>query len=134
MTARKHEHLKLLAATSRADRAVLELSVFLAMDKPPPPPSWMANIEAVKEWNRLAPVLVANQLLNTGNINVFAQLCAIHGHLIKAWATNTPPTAALISAYRGLSSELGLLGMAIPIGKPDKANRFANHANQRKGV
>lgn len=134
MTARKHEHLKLLTGTARADRAILEVSAFSAMDKAPAPPSWMVNLEAVKEWNRLAPLLVTNQLLNDGNINVFAQMCAIHGHLINAWASDTPPTAALISAYRGLSSSLGMLGMAIPLANPDKANRFANHANQRKGV
>lgn len=130
MTARRHDHLKLLSGTGRPDRAAPETSALPTLDAIPSPPTWLTSIDAVKEWNRLASVLVANRLLTSGNVGLFGQLCALHGCLIQAWASDTAPTAALISAYRSLCNELGLSSMSLPA-HADKPNRFSNNAKLR---
>lgn len=131
MTARRPDHLKLLAGTARADRAAPETAALPPIGDAPPAPDWLPNAFAANEWRRLAPVLVANKLLNDGNLNVFAQLCALHGRLVQLWTAGATPTAAMISAFRALSGELGLLSMSLPAAKPK--NRFARHARLRRG-
>lgn len=129
MTARRHDHLKLLSGTGRPDRAAPETPALPVLDAVPSAPPWLTNIDAVKEWNRLAGVLVANRLLHDGNISVFAQLCALHGRLVQIWNDRETPTAALLAGYRSLSASLGLLGMALSA-HADKPNRFANNAKR----
>lgn len=126
MSARKPTTLKLLAGTGRPDRAAPAMPALPVLDTVPSPPAWMANTVAISEWLRLAPVLVANRLLHHGNIGLLGQLCALHAHLIQAWASDTPPTAALISAFRGLAGDLGLSSMALP-SPAGKMNRFSNN-------
>lgn len=130
MTARRHDHLKLLSGTGRPDRAAPETPALPVLDSVPPPPLWMTNLNAMKEWNRLAPALVANRLLHEGNIAMLGQLCALHGHLVQMWIEGETPTAALLSAYRALSVALGLSSMALspPVNKP---NSFANNRRLR---
>lgn len=126
MSARKAPHLKLLSGTSRPDR-VLPAGVSLPpLDVSPEPPDWLPNAHAVREWNRLLPVMMANRLLNAGNVGLFAQMCALHGHLVTAWATGEAPTAAMISTHRATCAALGLLGMTLP--EPAaKPNVFSNN-------
>lgn len=130
MTARRPDHLKLLAGTARPDRAAPATPALPAIEAVPPPPPWMTNLHAVKEWNRLAPVLVACKLLNAGTVGLFAQMCAVHGRLVQMWAEGSTPTAALLSAYRALCNELGLSSMTLPAAV-DKSNRFLNIGKRR---
>jgi len=94
----------------------------------------LTNLDAVREWNRLAPVLTANRLLHEGNIGLLAQLCAVHGRLVKIWSGEGSANAALVVAYRMLSNSLGMLGWDMPqSARPDnrqskQANRFASNA------
>jgi hypothetical protein len=120
----KREALKVLSNTQRNDRKVIEISAFTALDEVPPPPDWLINESAVSEWNRLAPILVRYQMLNVGNVTMLQHLCAIHGWMVKAWQSDEPPTAAFLTAYRLLSTDLGLSGMALKIPNPVKASRF----------
>lgn len=129
MTARKPPSLKLIAGTSRGDRAAPDGPALPAIDSVPPAPNWLPNAHATREWKRLAPVLVINRLLHAGNISAFAQLCALHGKLVSMWSAGETPNASLLSAYRGLSGELGLLSMSVPVMKRD--NRFTNNAKRR---
>ena len=130
MTARKHDHLKLLAGTGRADRAAPATPALPALDAVPTAPAWLTNIDAVREWRRLAPVLVVNRLLHEGNVAMLGQLCALHGRLVEMWTGGETPTAALLSAYRALSVSLGLSSMALspPANKP---NRFLLNGKRR---
>lgn len=130
MTARKPDHLKVITGTARPDRALPPKPALPALEGVPPAPDWLPNAFAANEWRRLAPVLVANRLLHDGNVNVFGQLCALHGRLVQMWAAGTIPTAALLSAYRALSVAMGLTHMTLPApaGKP---NRFILNGKKR---
>ena len=131
MTARKPDRLKLLAGTARPDRTSPGAPALPLLDAVPSAPAWLVNLDALREWHRLAPVLVANRLLHAGNLGVFGQYCALHGHLIAAWQSDLTPTAAMLSAYRALSVALGLAGMALSAPADSKPNRFAEIANRR---
>jgi len=131
MTYRKPASLKLLANTARPDRAESAPLALPALDSVPPAPTWMTNLDSIREWQRLAPVLTVNRLLHEGNIAMLGQLCALHGRLVEMWTGGKTPTAALLSAYRGLCNTLGLSGMALAP-PADKPNRFANNGTKRR--
>lgn len=123
MTARKPDHLKLLTGTARADRVAPATPALPPIDAVPIPPAWLTNLEAVREWHRLAPVMVACKLLNTGNLQILVQVCALHGRLVEMWTAGATPTAALIMAFRKLSNDLGLTNIQTPT-PAAKPNRF----------
>ena len=126
MTARRPPVLKLLAGTSRPDRAAPEGSALPALDGVPPAPGWMTNPHARREWRRLAPILTANKLLTAGNLGIFVQLCALQGRLVETWVDGATPTAALLMTHRAHCVSLGLLGMTpLPAAKP--GNAFTNN-------
>lgn len=127
MTTRKPASLKLLAGTARADRAAPATPALPAIDTTPNPPLWLTNVDAVKEWRRLSPILVANHLLHQGNVSLLGQLCALHGRLVEMWTGGATPTAALLSAYRGLYNAMGLSSMALQAPADPKTNRFLRH-------
>lgn len=130
MTARKPDHLERLAGTARPDRAARETTNLPAVNGVPRPPSWLTDADGLKEWRRLGPTLTACKLLNAGNVELFAHFCALHGRLVATWAAGETPTAALISAYRALSRELGLLG--VPVFMAKVTNRFSRNARFAK--
>ncbi len=131
MAARRPPSLKLIAGTSRPDRAAPVGPALPALVRVPPAPGWLPNAHATQEWRRLAPALVANKLLHAGNIGAFGQACALCGKLVALWAAGETPTAALVNAYRSLCNDLGLSGWALPA-HVNKSNRFSNNANPRK--
>lgn len=96
----------------------------------PKPPQWLPNVHAVKEWKRLAPILVANKLLHEGNVGGFGQLCALHGKLTQLWAAGETPKPPLLLQYRQLINDYGLTPLAqarIKTGfteASNKTNRF----------
>lgn len=130
MTARKPDYLKLLAGTARGDRVAPTTPALPPLRGVPAAPPWLTNLDAVKEWHRLAPVLTVNRLLTPGNVGLFAQMCALHGRLVEMWTGGATPTAALISAYRALCNELGLSSMTLPA-PADKPNRFLTNFKRR---
>lgn len=79
-----------------------------AITKVPKPPDWLPNAHAVKEWNRLGAILVANGILNDTSITAFGHLCALHGKLVQIWAFGETPTGFLINQYRSLLSDFGI--------------------------
>jgi len=100
--------------------------VLPAINAVPSAPAWLTNMDAVREWNRLAPVLTANRLLHAGNLGLLAQLCAVHGRLVQIWSSDGRANAALVATYRMLSNSLGMLGWELP--QNAKPNRFANNS------
>lgn len=80
-----------------------------ALTYAPRAPAWMKNIEAVKEWNHITPILVAHGLLHEANITALAHACALHGQLVASWAAGETPSAALLAAYRALANSLCML-------------------------
>jgi hypothetical protein len=134
-------HLKLLRGTlMRPPPQDASTPALPVLDVEPSPPPWLKDAEALREWKRLAPVLTANRLLHEGNIGLLAQLCAVHGRLVKIWSSEGSANAALVMTYRMLSNSLGMLGWELQqSARPDnrqskQANRFAaNAANNVRG-
>src|SRR5207249_1018074 len=94
-------------------------------------PSWESGTRAMG-WNL--------DKLHEGNIGLLAQLCAVHGRLVKIWSSEGSANATLVVTYRMLSNSLGMLGWEGPqSARPDnrqskQANRFAaNAANNVRG-
>jgi hypothetical protein len=117
--------LKLLRGTHRGEAGeAAEGPALPAVDAAPPPPAWLREPEALREWHRLAPLLVANRLLHAGNVGLLAQACAVHGRLARTWQEGGTPPAALVAAYRMLCNSLGMLGWQAP---GSAQNRFADH-------
>lgn len=132
MTARKQPRLKLLAGTSRRDRESPDRPALPPVYDVPRAPHWLSkDLVATREWNRLAAVLVANKLLTVGNLGALGQLCALHGHLTRAWSDGVTPSGSMMAAYRALCVELGLFAMRLPPPVTDKPNRFANFTRGR---
>lgn len=121
-----------LAALLNGNYDARGLEPVRALDPVPTPPRWLKNKDALREWNRLAPILTANGLLNEGNIGLLQQLCAVHGHLVLLWSTGAKANAALIATYRMLSNSPGLLGFNIPSAKP--SNRFTKYSRLPRGA
>lgn len=124
-------HLKLLRGTSQPCRDVAPSTAALPALDTAIAPAWMTDITAVAEFKRLAAVLTVNKLLTAGNTALLAHLVMIHARLMTAWTTSATPSAALMTVYRRMCSDLGLLSMAVPVAKP--GNKFANNAKPRRG-
>jgi hypothetical protein len=101
------------------------------IDGVPTPPSWMTNLDAVKEFQRLAPILAANRLLTQGNVPILGQYCAMHGRLVEMWAAKMTPTASFLNAFRAFANGLGLTSMRLPAVPTTKPNIFAENAKRR---
>src|SRR4051812_9749357 len=70
---RTPRHLRVMRGTlQRCRDDTLHTAGILAFDGTPNPPSWMQNRDALDEWGRLAPLLLANRLLTPGNINALS--------------------------------------------------------------
>lgn len=131
---KKPPGLKVIAGTSRADRAQSKPAELPLVDGVPKPPDWLPNSHAKKEWIRLAPILVANKLLTEGGLSAFGMLCSLHGKLVQLWAAGESPVASMVSQYRNLINDFGLTpvaqGKVKPVGDGQEANRFANRGKR----
>jgi len=126
---RKPTHLRSIAGTVRPDRPEPAGAEFELLDGVPEPLDWLPNIHAVKEWNRLAPILVANRLLATAHLSTLGHLCALHGKLVQLWLAGETPTGHMLAQYNALAGSFGLspqwskkVGVS---GNTDTKNSFA---------
>ena len=108
---KKPPSLKAIAGTVRPFREVAAGMPLPVLDAAPPAPDWL-SVHAVKEWDRLAPMLVANGLLTEGGLSALAVLCALLGDLVRSWAAGIVPKGALLAQYRGLCNDFGLTPIA----------------------
>ena len=129
---RKPANLKAIAGTARPDRekpVEVELPV---LDKAPPAPDWMPNAHAVKEWDRLAALLVANKLLTSADLASLGHLCALHGKIVQLYAAGEAPTASMAGTLRTMQGDFGLSpvarGKVSPAGGDSQAgNKFGKN-------
>jgi phage terminase small subunit len=133
---KKPAGLKVVAGTTRKDRepqSHVDLPVISAV---PPAPDWLPNAHAVKEWDRLAPVLVANKLLTEGSLSPLGNLCALHGKMVQLWAAGEAPVASMVAQYRNLINDFGLTPVAQGKVKavPDKPEGNAFTRNGRRAA
>lgn len=130
MNSRRPTHLKLLAGTARPDRIAPATPALPAINAAPTAPLWLTNLDARREWDRLAGLLTTLGLLHAGNVGLFEQYCGLHGLLAAAWSSGKSPTAALIRAYRGLLADL--MATHLPAPAPGKPNRFLFNGKRRR--
>jgi phage terminase small subunit len=131
----KPTHLKALAGTLEPGREAKNGGIDIdPIDNVPAPLDWLSNGHAVKEWERLAPILVANKLLNDSNLCVFGMLCSVHGKLVQLMNAGECPNGAMLSQYCRLVAEFGLTPASqskIRIGKSEeKSNKFATNGKR----
>lgn len=131
---KKPAGLKVVAGTSRKDREVdsVELPV---IESVPAAPDWLPNAHAVKEWDRLAPILVANKLLTEAGTSALAHLCALHGKIVQLYAAGEAPVASMVSQYRNLINDFGLTpvaqGKVKSVGDKPESNQFARNGKRQ---
>lgn len=135
---KKPHNLKVVAGTARPDRDGPPLVELPVVAEAPPAPDWLPNAHAVREWDRLAPILVANRLLTEAGLSALGQLCALHGSLVQQWSAGLPPNASMVSQYRGLANDFGLTpvaqGKVRPHGDKPVENEFTNNGRKPQSV
>lgn len=110
---RKPTSLKVVAGTDRPCRRPESAPVEIpALDHIPDPPDWLPNAHAVKEWQRLAPILTANKLLTEAGLSALGQLCALHGKVVQLYSAGEAPVASMVAQMRGLMNDFGLTPVA----------------------
>lgn len=135
---KKPHNLKVVAGTARPDRDGPPLVELPVVAEAPPAPDWLPNAHAVREWDRLAPILVANRLLTEAGLSALGQLCALHGSLVQQWSAGLPPNASMVSQYRGLANDFGLTpvaqGKVRPHGDKPVENEFTNNGRKPQSI
>jgi len=130
----KPRQLKILSGTLQPcrDRAA-GIEVTPLTDRPDPP-DWLPNEHAVKEWNRLVPILLSNKLLAEADITALGHMCALHGKLVQLWSAGETPTASLLSTLRGMQADFGLSphsrAKVPPAADNPSGNRFASNGRR----
>lgn len=108
MSAKVPDNIKQLTGTVRKDRENPDALELPTLEEVPAAPDWMPNAHAIKEWNRLAPILVANKLLTEASLGPLGQLCALHGKIVQLYAAGEAPGASLIGTLRNLHNDFGM--------------------------
>jgi phage terminase small subunit len=123
---RKPSHLKLIDGTDQPCRRAPESVELPLVDAIPEPPDWLPNSHAIKEWQRLAPILYANRLLTDVSLSPLAMLCAQHGKILQMYAAGQIPTSAMLAQYRNLANDFALTPIAQGRFKPNPGGRPPN--------
>lgn len=130
----KPPNLKAIAGTERPSRVVDIVDLPLVTETPQAP-DWLPNAHAVKEWDRLAPILVANKLLSKGGTSALGMLCALHGKIVQLYAAGEAPNANMVGQYRGLINDFGLTpvaqGKVRQIGSTEPENPFSKNGKAK---
>lgn len=133
---KKPAALKVIAGTQRKDREPDGAVDLPTITEVPPPPDWLPNGHAIKEWQRLAPILVANKLLTEGGLSALGQLCALHGKVVQLYAAGEAPVASMVAQLRNLTNDFGLTpvaqGKVKPIGEGPAKNAFSNNGGRKR--
>ena len=135
---RKPRALKVVAGTDQPCRDIASPAEIPALDAIPKPPDWLPNAHAVKEWKRLAPILVANRLLTEGGLSALGQLCALHGKVVQLYAAGEAPVASMVAQLRNLINDFGLTpvaqGKVKPVGDAPAKNAFTQNGRRPTGT
>lgn len=131
---RKPDKLKVVAGTDQPCRMNPDGVDFDSLGELPDAPDWLPNAHAVKEWNRLGPILLRASLLTDAGLSAFGQMCALHGKIVQLWAAGESPTGHMLSQYRNLINDFGLTpvaqGKVSAIDKAKPGNKFGNNGRR----
>lgn len=132
---RKPRQLKVVAGTMQPCRDNPESIELPIIQEVPSAPDWLPNAHAVKEWERLAPILTANKLLTEAGTAALAHLCALHGKIVQLYAAGESPVASMISQYRNLINDFGLTpvaqGKVRSVGEKPESNPFSRNGKRQ---
>lgn len=136
--AKKPHNLKVVAGTARPDREGPPIVDLPLVDDVPAAPDWLPNAHAIKEWDRIAPILVANKLLTTAAFSTLGHLCSLHGNLVQLSSAGMAPNASMVAQYRGLANDFGLTpvaqGKVRPHGETPTENEFTSNGRKPKAA
>lgn len=131
---KKPAALKMVSGTQQKCRAEAPGIDIPALSAVPQAPDWLPNSHAVKEWDRLAAILIANKLLTEGGLSALGHLCALHGKIVQLYAAGEAPTASMLGTLRNMENDFGLSpvaqGKVKPVGDSDKGNKFASNGKR----
>lgn len=131
---KKPTSLKVVAGTTRKDREVPGAVDLPLVSAVPKAPDWLPNAHAVKEWSRLAPILVANRLLTEGGLSALGMLCALHGKIVQLYAAGEAPTGHMLAQWRNVTNDFGLTpaaqGKVKQVGDPPAKNPFSRNGSR----
>jgi len=131
---KKPRALKVVAGTVQPCRDEKPAADLPTITGVPSPPDWLPNSHAVKEWERLAPILVANKLLSEVGLSPLGNLCALHGKMVQLWSAGEAPVASMVAQYRNLINDFGMTpvsqGKVKSVGDEPKGNKFANRGKR----
>lgn len=131
---RKPRALKVVAGTIKPSRDVKPDVEIPPVAEVPEAPDWLPNAHAIKEWNRLAPILVANKLLTDVGLGPLGNLCALHGKMVQLWAAGEAPVASMVAQYRNLINDFGMTpvsqGKVKQVGEEPAGNKFAQRGKR----
>lgn len=134
MTARKPHQLKVLEGTARPDRMPDALIDYEALEELPPPPDWLPNAHASREWERLGPILLRAKLLTFAGMQALGHLCALHGKIVQLYAAGEAPNASYIAALRSMFNDFGLTpvaqGKVRPLETEKAKNKFSDNGKR----
>jgi len=133
MPARKPRALKAAKGTLQPcrDRPELELPTVEAL---PTAPTFL-DITAAQEFDRVAKLLFEVGVLSDADLGLLTAYAASWSGLVKQWENQIRPTAAELTAFRQLASEMGLSprsrsSLPPAHGRPGKStNPFAELGN-----
>ena len=132
--AKKPNSLKVVAGTIRKDRDLFQPINMTPITDIPSAPDWLPNAHAVKEWLRLAPILVANKLLTEGSLSALGMLCALHGKIVQLYAAGEAPTGHMLAQWRSVNNDFGLSpaaqGKVKPVVEEAPKNRFSANGSR----
>jgi phage terminase small subunit len=136
MASKKPQSLKIISGTDQPCRRDDGAQLFVEepLTEAPPPPDWLPNAHAMREWNRLAPILAVNKLLTESSMQSLGVLCACYGKIVQLYAAGESPNASQLAQYRGMAAEFGLTPLSQsrlkPNAEPEKENRFSKHGKR----
>ena len=103
------DHMKLMKGTDQACRmsgnAAVEGQV---VEGYPEAPDWLSSPHAIDEWHRVTPLLVGVKVLTEKDLSYLGHYCNIHGELIDAAGSRTPPTASMYNALDKFAGKMGM--------------------------
>lgn len=102
---KKSASLKILSGTDQPCRRTGDVVALPLAESVPLAPDWLPNAHAVKEWDRLAPILHRVGLLTEAGLSALGTLCALHGKLVQLWAAGEAPTGHMLAQYRNLVND-----------------------------
>ena len=135
---KKNLGLKLISGTDRPVRRPAKPDIVIqAIDYIPEPPDWMADPHALREWERLCPILVHNKILDELNLSTFAAMCGTYGVVIGMFSGDCDFNPSISAQYLKYCSEFGLTpaarGKLRSNADPAPQNKFAKYKADAAG-